>query len=76
MSRKYQTRCWLCGSTDLEPDAKGMVCKACGATYSILPKPGSDILTLREDKVLNMPSLSPSASLMHRVAKARQSKAN
>lgn len=49
MKRKYETRCWLCGSTQLVPDARGMKCGSCGATYNIIPKPGHDTITLKPD---------------------------
>lgn len=42
MKRNYETRCWMCGSTDLEPDQRGMVCRKCGATYNLIPEPGKE----------------------------------
>ena len=40
MTRNYETRCWMCGKADLEPDDRGMKCRSCGATFNLLPKPG------------------------------------
>lgn len=77
MARKYNTRCWLCGSTDLEPDDRGIRCRKCGATYNIIPKPTSNCVTLRPDKLASNysethgKSPSPSSSVVRQAAKAR-----
>lgn len=77
MKRTYQTRCWLCGSTDLEPDARGIICKACGATYNVIPHLGPDPITMQTDPqaltYTKYPGKSPSPSgiLQHQAAKKR-----
>ncbi|MBA7658573.1 hypothetical protein ES703_66532 [subsurface metagenome] len=64
MTRKYNTRCWFCGSTDLEPDARGIICRKCGTTYNVIPKPGSDPITMQKDPMApsysSIPNKSPS----------------
>lgn len=77
MKRKYETRCWLCQSCDLEPDDKGIRCRSCGATYNVIPKPGSNPITMLPDPVgfkeagLSPKSSSPSGILKRRAARAR-----
>lgn len=77
MSRKFETRCWLCGSNDLEPDSRGVRCRSCGTTFNILPKPGADPLTEHPDYGLgekgkySVKSASPSIHVKRRAAKAR-----
>lgn len=76
--RRYNTRCWLCGSTDLEPDERGIRCHSCGATYNIIPKPGSDPLTEYRDYAAepkgagSLKSPSPSGRVVRQAAKARE----
>jgi Zn finger protein HypA/HybF involved in hydrogenase expression len=38
MTHKYESKCWSCGSTDIEPDSRGVRCKKCGATWNTLPE--------------------------------------
>lgn len=60
MVDKYETRCWLCGSPELEPDARGFKCQSCGATYTAVLKPGPHPITMRPDPVTGQLSASPS----------------
>ena len=77
MAHKYTTRCWLCGSTDLEPDDRGIRCRSCGATYNIILRPGPSPITIENDP--NSPNYhpkqpsdsSPSVAVRRRAAKAR-----
>lgn len=77
MKRKYNTRCWLCDSTDLEPDEKGIHCRSCDATYNIIPKPGSAPITLQRDLGLvpkgkgSFQSASPSGITIRKATKTR-----
>ena len=61
--RKYETRCWLCGSSDLKPDKRGIICYSCGATYNLIPKPGQDLITMQENVATGIPDASPSRSV-------------
>lgn len=78
MARKYETRCWLCSSKNLEPDERGIVCKDCGATFNVIPKPASSPVTEHEDrgasssKGSKIVTYSPSGTAMRKAAIARQ----
>lgn len=69
--QNYTTRCWLCSSPDLEPDEKGMRCKACGATFNVIPKPTSYPIVIKPDPVTDGQSTSPSYLVCEAAAKAR-----
>jgi len=77
MKRRYKTRCWLCKSTDLEPDDRGMKCNSCGATYNIIPKPSSDPITERRDYAAaskgngSLKSPSPSSRVVRQATRSR-----
>ncbi len=64
MRRKHETRCWLCGSSDLKPDGKGMTCDACGATYNVVPAVTAQIIAPKLDQATGDKSSSPSGTAL------------
>jgi len=45
MTHEYERTCWNCGSKDLIPDALGVKCNACGATWNKCLSLGAPELT-------------------------------
>jgi len=77
MVRKWETRCWYCGSTDLEPDEKGLHCRDCGTTYIVVHKVGPSQVTSMKDPLAPTygnaqgKSGSPSDSYLEEAARRR-----
>lgn len=68
MKRDYTTRCWLCGSPNLEPDARGIRCRGCNATYTLISKPACYPLTTRYNPATGLVDASPSDALLKETA--------
>lgn len=77
MPREWETRCWYCGSTDLEPDEKGIRCRKCGTTHTVIHNISPSPLALKKDPLASSYgdthglSGSPSDSYLKEAAKRR-----
>ena len=77
MTHKYERKCWSCGSTDIEKDDHGVVCRKCGATWNYVPLLGGPtrldeefhdfVMSIREVPI----SGSPSRGVVNQAARAR-----
>jgi len=77
MTQKYERKCWNCGSTELEPDDRGVKCKSCGATWNNTPALKSAPVTIVNDPQSpnyqwnKETTVGPSRSVKSQAARAR-----
>jgi len=72
MKRNFETHCWLCNSTDLEPDDRGIHCRSCGATYNVTHKPAMDCIKIAMNLATGKPDTSPSNHVTETARRARE----
>jgi len=80
MTKRFEKKCWYCGSRDIEKDDRGVRCRSCGATWNELSEIGSPPTALQRDYGLSkkgrtrVVTASPSGSTQRRAARARAAK--
>lgn len=77
MTENYERKCWNCGSRDIEPDARGVRCRSCGATWNKCPslQPSmlerGNIMTLMYGSQVKVRAKHPSPAAARQAALAR-----
>lgn len=75
---KDKTKCWYCGSSNLEPVESWQQCRDCGATISDLSKISSALITVEDMETARSPRPGkethprPSGQAMRAAARARE----
>ncbi len=77
MTKDYERQCWNCDSRDMEDKGAYIQCRACGATWNEVPKPGwqelepGNVELLLSSGPIKFRAKHPSASVKRRAAAAR-----